>query len=52
MIGIRMKDEKGYVAITPTAATFQATEGYGDVKRRMIPLILSWTIAQVIKHHT
>lgn len=25
-------------------ATFQATRGYGDVERRMLPLILCWAV--------
>ncbi|KAF9822895.1 hypothetical protein SFRURICE_010424 [Spodoptera frugiperda] len=39
-----IKDENGWVQITPTVATFQATKGYGDVERRMLPLILSWAV--------
>ncbi|KAF9411588.1 hypothetical protein HW555_009660 [Spodoptera exigua] len=38
----RVKDAEGLVAIAPTYATFQANKGYGDVKRLMLPLILSW----------
>ena len=42
-IGSRVKDENGWVPITPTVVTFQATKGYG-VERRMLPLILSWAV--------
>lgn len=41
-IGIKVKDSDSYVAIAPV--TFQATKGYGDVERRMLPLILSWAV--------
>lgn len=39
-----MKDSEGYVSIASVSATFQATKGYGDVERRMVPLILSWAV--------
>lgn len=43
-IGTRVKDSDGLVEIAPVSATFQATKGYGDVERRMLPLILSWAV--------
>ncbi|XP_054015946.1 uncharacterized protein LOC128896603 isoform X2 [Hylaeus anthracinus] len=43
-IGNRFKDIDGYIPISPVTATFQATRGYGDVERRMFPLILSWAV--------
>ncbi|KAG7299154.1 hypothetical protein JYU34_017689 [Plutella xylostella] len=43
-IGIKVKDSEGLVAIAPSTATFQANKGYGDVERRMLPLILSWAV--------
>ncbi|KAF6209325.1 hypothetical protein GE061_015072 [Apolygus lucorum] len=43
-IGNNIKDPEGLVAIQPVSATFQANKGYGDVERRMIPLILSWAV--------
>ncbi|KAF6214546.1 hypothetical protein GE061_009289 [Apolygus lucorum] len=43
-IGNNIKDPEGLVAIQPVTATFQANKGYGDVERRMIPLILSWAV--------
>lgn len=51
-IGNRVKNVNGYVAIAPVTATFQATKRYGDVERRMLPLILSWAGAQVTKNNT
>lgn len=43
-IGLRLKDSNGCIPIPPTSTTFQATRGYGDVERRMLPLILSWAV--------
>lgn len=43
-VGARIKNSDGYIAITPVTATFQAVKGYGDVERRMLPLILSWAV--------
>ncbi|XP_076396730.1 ATP-dependent DNA helicase PIF1-like [Megachile rotundata] len=43
-VGNRFKDIDGYIPISPVSATFQATKGYGDVERRMLPLILSWAV--------
>lgn len=43
-IGTNVKDSEGLVAIAPVSATYQATKGYGDVERRMLPLILSWAV--------
>ncbi|XP_047025515.1 uncharacterized protein LOC124634135 [Helicoverpa zea] len=43
-VGLRIKDDEGYVAISPVCTTFQAQRGYGDVERRMLPLILSWAV--------
>ncbi|XP_045493322.1 ATP-dependent DNA helicase PIF1-like [Colias croceus] len=43
-VGHRIKDNDGYVAISPACTTFQAQRGYGDVERRMLPLILSWAV--------
>ncbi|XP_076397900.1 uncharacterized protein LOC143266155 [Megachile rotundata] len=43
-VGNRFKDIDGYIPISPVSTTFQATEGYGDVERRMLPLILSWAV--------
>ncbi|KAF9822901.1 hypothetical protein SFRURICE_010430 [Spodoptera frugiperda] len=43
-IGRRLKDNNGCIAIPPVCATYQATRGYGDVERRMLPLILSWAV--------
>uniref|UniRef100_UPI001478C190 ATP-dependent DNA helicase PIF1-like n=1 Tax=Osmia lignaria TaxID=473952 RepID=UPI001478C190 len=43
-IANRFKDIDGYIPISPVVATFQATKGYGDVERRMLPLILSWAV--------
>ncbi|XP_034839859.2 ATP-dependent DNA helicase pif1-like [Maniola hyperantus] len=42
--GSRLKDANGLVSIPPMCATFQATRGYGDVERRMLPLILCWAV--------
>ncbi|XP_076278433.1 ATP-dependent DNA helicase PIF1-like [Lasioglossum baleicum] len=42
--GNRFKDTDGYIPISPVTATFPATRGYGDVERRMLPLILSWAV--------
>ncbi|PZC74948.1 hypothetical protein B5X24_HaOG206881 [Helicoverpa armigera] len=41
-IGLRLKDSDGCIPIPPVCTTFQAVKGYGDVERRMLPLILSW----------
>ncbi|CAH1645765.1 unnamed protein product [Spodoptera littoralis] len=43
-VGRRVKDAEGFVSIAPTCATFQANKGYGDVERRMLPIILSWAV--------
>ncbi|CAK1580723.1 unnamed protein product [Parnassius mnemosyne] len=43
-IGRRLKDSNGCVPIPPSSTTFQAVRGYGDVERRMLPLILSWAV--------
>lgn len=43
-IGSRIKDADGCIAVPPVTATYQATRGYGDVERRMLPLILSWAV--------
>ncbi|XP_026331489.1 ATP-dependent DNA helicase PIF1-like [Hyposmocoma kahamanoa] len=43
-IGLRMKDDDGCVAVSPVCTKFQAQKGYGDVERRMLPLILSWAV--------
>lgn len=44
-IELRLKDNRlhthtSYLSTT----TFQALRGYGDVERRMLPLILSWSV--------
>ena len=43
-IGLRLKDSNGCIPIPPSSTTFQAVRGYGDVERRMLPLILSWAV--------
>ncbi|KAI5639292.1 ATP-dependent DNA helicase PIF1-like [Phthorimaea operculella] len=43
-IGSRSKDGNGFVSIPPLCATFQASRGYGNVERRMLPLILCWAV--------
>ncbi|XP_047993596.1 ATP-dependent DNA helicase PIF1-like [Leguminivora glycinivorella] len=43
-IGAKIKDNDGCVAISPASTTFQALRGYGDVERRMLPIILSWAV--------
>lgn len=43
-VGVRLKDSDGCIPIPPLSTTFQAVRGYGDVERRMLPLILSWTV--------
>ncbi|KAL0868792.1 hypothetical protein ABMA27_008224 [Loxostege sticticalis] len=43
-IGNRLKDSDGCVAIPPVVATFQGTKGYGDIERRMLPIILCWAV--------
>ena len=43
-IGSRLKDPNGLVSNPLLCATFQATRGYGDVERRMLPLILYWNV--------
>ena len=43
-IGSRLKDANGLVSIPQMCAKFQATKGYGDVERRMLPLILCWAV--------
>lgn len=43
-IGLRLKDHNGWIPIPPSSTTFQALRGYGDVERRMLPLILSWAV--------
>lgn len=40
-IGLRLKYSDGCIPIPPVCTTFQAVKGYGDVERRMLPLILS-----------
>lgn len=39
-----MKNEDGYVAITPAVTAIQATKGIGKVSHRMSSLILSWSV--------
>ncbi|KAH9642039.1 hypothetical protein HF086_008726 [Spodoptera exigua] len=43
-IAVRLKDRDGCIPIPPSSTTFQAKRGYGDVERRMLPLILSWAV--------
>ena len=44
LVGAKVKDSNDCVAIAPVTATFQARKGYGDVERRMVPIILSWAV--------
>uniref|UniRef100_A0A2A4JST8 ATP-dependent DNA helicase n=1 Tax=Heliothis virescens TaxID=7102 RepID=A0A2A4JST8_HELVI len=51
-IGLRLKDNDGYIAIPPVCTIYQATGGYGDVERRMLPLILSRAVTVHKLHGT
>ena len=37
-VGSRIKDSDGLVAVAPVTTTYQASTGYGDVERRMLPI--------------
>lgn len=43
-IGIRTREEDSCIGITSAVGTFQATQGYGEVERRILLLILSWAL--------
>ncbi|CAH2101267.1 unnamed protein product [Euphydryas editha] len=44
-VGLRIKDNDSCIAVPPVCPTFKAQQrGYGDVERRMLPLILSWAV--------
>ncbi|GBP63601.1 hypothetical protein EVAR_97618_1 [Eumeta japonica] len=44
IIGTEVKDSERLVAIAPVSTTHRTTKGYGDVERRMLPLMLSWAV--------
>lgn len=43
-VGVRAQGDDGYVSIAPVTATYQGNRGYGDIERRMLPVILSWAV--------
>ncbi|KAJ8706111.1 hypothetical protein PYW07_010888 [Mythimna separata] len=41
LLGLDLINNNGWIPIPPSSTTFQALRGYGDVERRMLPLILN-----------
>ncbi|GBP43262.1 ATP-dependent DNA helicase PIF1 [Eumeta japonica] len=43
-IGAKIEDHDDCIAISPASTTFQAQRGYDNIERRILPIILNWTV--------